>query len=80
MLYWIHCRIKILELAWRSGCVMDCHATDWGSIPGGNGVHELHVLRKGQLIGVTSLNDLAVDGTLNTINQTTNYKGEVNLI
>ena len=41
-----------------------------GSIPGRNGVFiELHVLRKGQLIGVPSLNDLAVDGTLNTTNQ-----------
>ena len=31
------------------GCVMDCHATTWGSIPGGEGVKpELHVLRKGQ--------------------------------
>ena len=37
------------ELVWRSGCVMDCHATAWGSIPGGNGViTELHVLCKGQ--------------------------------
>ena len=35
--------------AWRSGSVMDCHATARGSIPGGNGVFtELHVLRKGQ--------------------------------
>ena len=34
---------------WRSGCVMDCHATAWGSIPGGNVVKtELHILRKGQ--------------------------------
>ena len=39
----------IEELAWRGGCVMDCHATNWGSIPRGNGVKtELHVLRKGQ--------------------------------
>ena len=37
------------ELAWRSGSVMDCHATARGSIPGGYGVlTELHVLRKGQ--------------------------------
>ena len=35
---------------------------------------ELHVLRKGQLMGVPSLNDLAVDGTLNTTNQPTNIK------
>ena len=27
-----------VELAWRSGCVMDCHATARGSIPGGKGV------------------------------------------
>ena len=26
------------ELAWRSGSVMDCHATARGSILGGNGV------------------------------------------
>ena len=38
-----------MELACRSGCVMDCHATARGSIPSGNGVKtELHVLRKGQ--------------------------------
>ena len=53
-----------MELAWRSGSVMDCHATARGSIPGRNGVFtELHVLRKGQLMGVPSLNDLAVEGT-----------------
>ena len=52
------------DLAWRSGSVMDCHSTARGSIPGGNGFKtELHVLRKGQEIGVPSLNDLAVDGT-----------------
>ena len=39
----------LVELAWRSGSVMDCHATTRGSIPGGNSVFtELHVLRKGQ--------------------------------
>ena len=39
----------IVELAWRSGSVMDCHAMARGSIPGGNGVKaELHVLYKGQ--------------------------------
>ena len=39
----------IVELAWRGGCVMDCHATAQGSIPGGNGVKtELHVLCKVQ--------------------------------
>ena len=32
-----------------TNCVMDCHATARGSIPGENGVFtELHVLRKGQ--------------------------------
>ena len=41
--------IRVLELAWRSGSVMDCHATARGSIPCGTGVKtELHVLRKGQ--------------------------------
>ena len=38
-----------VELAWRSGSVMDCHVTAQGSIPDGNGVFtEFHVLRKGQ--------------------------------
>ena len=38
-----------MELAWRSGIVMDCHATTRGSIPSVNGVRiELQVLRKGQ--------------------------------
>ena len=38
-----------MELAWRSGSVMDCHATKRGSIPGGKGVFtKLHVFRKGQ--------------------------------
>ena len=41
--------LLFMELAWRSGCVMACHATARGSIQGGNGVKtELHVLRKGQ--------------------------------
>ena len=41
--------IKLIELAWRSSSVMDCHATDGSSIPDGNGVKtELRVLRKGQ--------------------------------
>ena len=53
-----------MELAWRSGSVMDCHWTAQGSIPGGNGVFtELYVLRKGQEKGVPSINDLSVDGT-----------------
>ena len=51
-----------MGLALCSGCVMDCHATARGSNP---------VLRKGQLIGVPSLNDLTVDGTFNTNNQPT---------
>ena len=38
-----------MELAWRSGSVMDCHATAWGAIPGGSDVKtELHILCKGQ--------------------------------
>ena len=61
----------LVQLAWRSGCVMDYHATARGSIPGDNGVlTELYVLRKGQM-GVPSLNDLVVDGTKNTTHQPT---------
>ena len=38
-----------VELAWRRGSVMDCHATAWGSIPCEKVVFtELHVLCKGQ--------------------------------
>ena len=38
-----------MELAWRSGNVMDCHATARGSIPGQKGVFiKLHVLCKRQ--------------------------------
>ena len=38
-----------VEMAWRSGSVMDCYATARGSIPGGNDAKtELHVLRKEQ--------------------------------
>ena len=34
---------------YRSGCVMDCHASTLGLIPGGDSVKtELHVLCKGQ--------------------------------
>ena len=52
--------IFLVKLAWRSGSVMDSHATAYGSILVGNGVlTELHVLRK----GVPSLNDLAVEVT-----------------
>ena len=37
------------ETVWRSGTVMDCHATALLSIPGGNGDKtELYVLRNGQ--------------------------------
>ena len=58
------CVCVCVELAWHSGNVMDCHATTRGLIPGRNGVFtELHVLRKGQLMGVLSLSDLAVDWT-----------------
>ena len=64
-----HCCEK---LAWSSGCVTYCHATARGSIPGGNSVKpESHVLRKGQEMRMSSLNDLAVDGKLNTTNQPT---------
>ena len=60
-----------MERPWRSANVMNCHATAPGSIPGRDGVFtELHILRKGQQMGVPSLNDLAVDGTLNTNKQT----------
>ena len=62
-----------MELAWCSGCVMDCHTMTQGSIPSGYGVKtKLHVLHKGQQMGVPSLNDLAVDGTIYTTNQTLN--------
>ena len=38
-----------VEMAWRSGNVMDCHAMARSSIPGGNGVKtEIRILRKGQ--------------------------------
>ena len=38
-----------VEPPWRSGNVMNCHATAPGSIPGRDGVFtELPVLRKGQ--------------------------------
>ena len=45
----IQMSVRLVELAWRSGSVMDCHVTAQGSIPDRNGVFtELHVLRKGQ--------------------------------
>ena len=44
-----HGLVRYMELAWRSGSVMDCHATARGAIHGGNGVkNELRVLRKEQ--------------------------------
>ena len=47
------------NITFGAGSVMDCHAT-----AGGNSVKtQLYVLRKGQLMWVPSLNDLAVDGT-----------------
>ena len=46
---YVYVYVCIVELAWRSGSVMDCHATARVSITGGNSVFtELHVLRKGQ--------------------------------
>ena len=40
-------RFICINSVWRNGCVMDCHATTRGSIPGRDGVKtELHVLRK----------------------------------
>ena len=56
-------RTPLTELAWCSSSVMDCHVMARGSIPGGNGVKtELHLLHKGQKMGVPSLNELTVDG------------------
>ena len=69
-LYYSKISFYRVELAWSSGCVMDCHPTIQGSIPSRVGVKtEFHVLRKGQLKGALSLNDLAVDGKSNTTNQ-----------
>ena len=57
-------RCTLYMCLWRSGCVMDSHATTQGSILIGDGVKtELYVLRKGQYMRVPSLNDIAVDGT-----------------
>ena len=54
-----------------------CHTEARSSIPSDYGVKtEVHVLRKEQQMGLPSLNDLAVDGTLNTTNKnekTKNY-------
>ena len=60
-----------VELAWRSGCVMDCHATTQGSIPGRDCKTRASRPSHRTVNGVPSLNDLAVDGTLNTTNQPT---------
>ena len=39
----------VVELAWCSGSVTECHATARDSIPSGNSVFtKLHILRKGQ--------------------------------
>ena len=46
------------ELAWRSGSVMDCHTTTWGSIPGGNDRASLPLqgtVNKGFYLYMTSL-------------------------
>ena len=49
MLIIVNYPLSGVGLAWRSGSVMDCHATARGSIPGWNGVKtELHVLHKGR--------------------------------
>ena len=54
---------------------MDCHATARGSIPVGNGVKtKLHVLRKGQLKGLPSINDLI---SMGRITQPTNRNSYV---
>ena len=43
------CVCVCVELAWCSGCIMDCHVMTRGSIPRGGGVKtELHVFRKRQ--------------------------------
>ena len=45
----LNVNLDYVELACRSNSVMDCHATAWGSIPGGNGVFtELHIIHKEQ--------------------------------
>ena len=47
--------IKVVYQAWRNSCVIDSHATARGSIPDGNDVkNELHVLHKGQEMGLQS--------------------------
>ena len=68
----VHYRLSddIAELAWRSDSVMDCHAAVRGTITGGNGVKKRASRpSQGTVNGVPSLNDLLVDGTLNTTNQ-----------
>ena len=39
---------NLIAVMWSSGCLMDCHATNRGSIPGGDCKIALHVLRMGQ--------------------------------
>ena len=51
-------------------CIMDCHATTRGSIPGGDGVKPSFApIARDSKIGAPSLNDLVVDGTFKTTNQ-----------
>ena len=40
MIYHTWILVYTVKLAWHSGCVMDCHTTARGSIPGWNGVTE----------------------------------------
>ena len=59
-----HGLARYMALAWRSGSVMDCHATARDAIPGGNGVKKRASRpSQGTVNGVPSLNDLAVAGT-----------------
>ena len=52
------------ELAWRSSCVMDCHATTWGLIPGGDIVLISHHPKfKGSFTGRRTMS--LVDNELN---------------
>ena len=60
-----------VELAKRSGNVMDCHATARSE----RYVYRASRPSQGIVNGVPSLNDLAVDGTLNTTNQSTKRPG-----
>ena len=45
------CFTFFVEIAWRSGSVMDCHVTTRGSIPGGHGVFtQIHVCKQTNLL------------------------------